>query len=393
MYEPGSFATLTRFNRRGAMLASGCHNGKVVVWDFLTRSKALVLHQHTHPITSLSWSRDNRRLLSSSLDWRIRLWNVETGEAVYTHDLGEPVLNASIHPRRDDLCVVCVPSKVPELINLREYMRKPVPTKEGAQHSLLLGALAFNRDGSMLFWGDSVGQIHVVDVEKWVETQVLSLGDEKIGIKQIVFNRKGTMFLVNSNDRKIRLFDAETLTCLRTFVDPVKKNMWKTCRFSSNSEFVMAGSADKVLSSVFFFFFPFFFVILIHSPFLLRLNITYTSGTENMEILSSRSKGPRREFWIFNGILCNPLFVLVQRAVVSFSFGAPTILNTGLHMHPTLLSCTKTKYIKSEKMSSMFWTKSTWRERRLGKRKQKKLTLILTPLSLLKDSLVKKRAI
>ena len=81
MYEPGSFACITRFNRRGAMLASGCHNGKVVVWDFLTRSKALVVHSHSHPITSLSWSRDQRHLLSSSLDRTVKRWDIERGGA------------------------------------------------------------------------------------------------------------------------------------------------------------------------------------------------------------------------------------------------------------------------------------------------------------------------
>jgi COMPASS component SWD1 len=254
VYEPGSFATLAKFNRRGAMLASGCHNGKIVIWDFMTRSKALLLHQHTHPITSLSWSRDNKKLLSSSLDGRLRLWNVEKGELITPHDMGEPVLNASIHPRNDDLCVVAVPSRPPELVNLKLFSRKAVPTKEAPVANpplssgaaiVMMGALSFNRDGSMLYWGDSVGQIHEVDVEKWQEVRCISLGDERVGVKQIVFNRRGTMFLVNSNDRKIRLFDRETLECLRTFVDPVKKNMWKTCRFSSNSEFVIAGSADK----------------------------------------------------------------------------------------------------------------------------------------------------
>ncbi len=48
IYEPGSFAGITKFNRRGALLASGCHNGKIVVWDFITRSKAVVMHSHRY---------------------------------------------------------------------------------------------------------------------------------------------------------------------------------------------------------------------------------------------------------------------------------------------------------------------------------------------------------
>ena len=47
IYEPGSFAQISKFNRRGALLASGCHNGLVVIWvsgcpsDMLWRQPAL----------------------------------------------------------------------------------------------------------------------------------------------------------------------------------------------------------------------------------------------------------------------------------------------------------------------------------------------------------------
>jgi COMPASS component SWD1 len=200
-------------------------------------------------VTSLSWSRDNRKLLSSALDWRVMLWNVETSELEASHDAGEPVLNAAIHPRNAGLCAMAVSSRVPELVDLKQFTSRPVPYAHAASHGggplVLLGALSFNRDGSMLYWGDSAGRVHVVDTVRWEEVRELSLGAETIGIKQLVFNRRGTMFLVNSNDRKIRLYSVEGFECLRTFVDPVKKNMWKTCRFSSNGEYVIAGSADK----------------------------------------------------------------------------------------------------------------------------------------------------
>ncbi len=56
VYEPGSFATLTRFNRRGTLLASGCHNGKIVIWDFMTRSKAATMHRVSRGLSFVTFA-------------------------------------------------------------------------------------------------------------------------------------------------------------------------------------------------------------------------------------------------------------------------------------------------------------------------------------------------
>ena len=37
LYELGSYAVVLKFNRRGTLLAVGCHNGKILVWDFMTK--------------------------------------------------------------------------------------------------------------------------------------------------------------------------------------------------------------------------------------------------------------------------------------------------------------------------------------------------------------------
>ena len=244
IYEPGSFGMICKFNRRGALLASGCHNGLVVVWDFMTRSKAGTLKSHAMPITGLSWSYNQRQLLSSSLDAQVILWNVEAGIADKSFNAAEPVLNSQIHPRNSRFCALAFHGRPPEEMDLETGATRPVPTSGPV--GALLGALSYNRDGSKLYWGDNAGKIHVVDTATWKEVEETSVGSDTIGIKQIVFNHQGTMILANCNDRKIRCYSVDSMeTAPRILVDPVKRNMWKTCRFSNNGEFVIAGSADK----------------------------------------------------------------------------------------------------------------------------------------------------
>ena len=73
------------FTRRGNLLAGGCKNGAVVVWDFDTHGVARVLvGGHAERVTSVSWTRSSRRILSSSADGTVKLWDLATFACVRT---------------------------------------------------------------------------------------------------------------------------------------------------------------------------------------------------------------------------------------------------------------------------------------------------------------------
>lgn len=50
-----SVALTASFNRRGSLLAVGCNDGRVVIWDFLTRGIAKIISAHVHPVTSVRY--------------------------------------------------------------------------------------------------------------------------------------------------------------------------------------------------------------------------------------------------------------------------------------------------------------------------------------------------
>lgn len=57
-----SLAVTCAFNKYGTLLAVGCNDGRIVIWDFLTRGIAKIISAHVHPVCSLSWTRNGRKV-------------------------------------------------------------------------------------------------------------------------------------------------------------------------------------------------------------------------------------------------------------------------------------------------------------------------------------------
>ena len=111
--EVPSTVSVCAFNRRGSMLAGGCDNGHVIVWDFETHGVARTLELHEAPVTSVSWTKSSRRLLSSGADGRLAVWDV-LGACVVQLLARENLefTGASTPPLRRDVCLACSSSTV-----------------------------------------------------------------------------------------------------------------------------------------------------------------------------------------------------------------------------------------------------------------------------------------
>jgi len=230
------------FNRRGTLLATGCLDGRVIIWDFDTKGIAKVLHGHVHPVTSLSWTKDGKKLLSSSTDWNINLFEVLTGNIEKKVTFESPVLFSQIAPSRNkSVCIVCPLEETPWLVNLIDGTRQPLPESQEEKEEIIEApqkkakisskgttAATFNKTGDRIFTGNSKGVVLIIETDS---LKLLSSFKVPGGapIKSILFSKDGQQFLINSTDRIIRVYEGEKLT--REFQDPVNRMQWKKCCF------------------------------------------------------------------------------------------------------------------------------------------------------------------
>lgn len=267
-----SLAVTCAFNRRGTLLAVGCNDGRIAIWDFLTRGIAKIITAHVHPVSSLSFSRRGRTLVSSSTDNTVCVFDVLTSETIAKWRFSTPVMRVQFNPRNENLILV-VPMKHAALIvhlpnsgaaasadkSMKETRNKThtiLPLDE-SDPDLNLTA-SYDRRGEFVFTGNAKGRIAVINVGSGSIAGpeiVASFRASATAIKQIEFAAKRKdVFLVNTADRVIRVYDSqEVLACgiggepeaVQRLQDLVNKTTWKKCCFAGgpDAEYVCAGSS------------------------------------------------------------------------------------------------------------------------------------------------------
>lgn len=272
-----SLAICCSFNRRGSLLAVGCNDGRIVIWDFLTRGIAKYISAHmNHPICSINWSRNGHKLITASLDNTVAIWHVLSAQCLMRWKLPSPVLKAQFNPRNDKFVLVCLVKHPPLLVEV-DYERSTIThrvlpsDKEDNDVNIVA---AFDRRGQHLYTGNTKGRLAIIKCPKTLvtnnkpdhqqgneELQIISsfriqaTGSNPAAIKEIEFSaRDKKYFLVNSSDKTIRLFDCSSAlkagiggTCdeVRKLQDLVNKTMWRRCCFSGNASSVCGGSARQ----------------------------------------------------------------------------------------------------------------------------------------------------
>ncbi|XP_063225379.1 retinoblastoma-binding protein 5 homolog [Bacillus rossius redtenbacheri] len=248
-----SLAVTCAFNKRGTLLAVGCNDGRIVIWDFLTRGIAKIISAHIHPVCSLSWSRNGHKLLSAATDNNVCIWEVLTGECHQKYHFPSPVLKVQFNPRSDKLFLVCPMRHAAVLVNI-DGTHRVAPLDDDSDLNIVA---SFDRRGEHVYAGNAKGKVLVLttaSLELKASFKVTQGTTSATAVKSIEFARRGDCFLINTADRVIRVYDTkEILACgtegepepIQKLQDLVNKTMWKKCCFSGDGEYICAGSARQ----------------------------------------------------------------------------------------------------------------------------------------------------
>ncbi|MCC5652309.1 WD40 repeat domain-containing protein [Nostoc sp. XA013] len=224
------------FSPDSSILASGCHDSSIRLWDTKTGIKIKSLHGHTGPISSVAWSSDGQTIASGSYDQTVRLWDVNTGECVRIlkgHNCG--ISAVSFNP--DNLQVA---SSGDDSIWLWELCSGKC-RKVLQNHNQIIRSLCFSPDGSILASGSDDCLIQLWDQKTGRCLKVLN-GHTGM-LWSIAWSPDGRHIASGGFDCSVRLWDIQQGECVKVLTDHTA-TVWSVA-WSPDGLTLLTGSQDS----------------------------------------------------------------------------------------------------------------------------------------------------
>ncbi len=181
------------FNPAGTLLAAGCLEGPIRLWDVATGREAARLEGHDKHSIDVAFHPDGSLLASAGLDGTVRLWSVAT--------------------------------------------HAPVAVLRG--HTEVVWRVAFSADGKLLASGSADKTICLWDVQTHKQLAVIPQGSI---VYSVAFSPDGTRLAAGCRDNTVRIFDVATrkeVAELRGHTDYVHAVAW-----SPDGTRLVSGSGD-----------------------------------------------------------------------------------------------------------------------------------------------------
>jgi len=161
------------------IIVCGCSNKKAVQWDANTASIVQEYDEHLGAVNTVTFCEDGRRLLTSSDDKKIFLW--EYGIPVVVKHIAEPTMHSvpaiALHPNKKFLIGQSMDNKIItyEAHGRFKFMGKKQFTGHiNAGYAIMPG---FSSDGRWVMSGDADGKLWFWDWQKMKNYRVLKAHD------------------------------------------------------------------------------------------------------------------------------------------------------------------------------------------------------------------------
>lgn len=214
--------TQIKYNREGDLLFSGSKDNKPNVWFSLNGERLGTFNGHQGTVWCIDVDWTSTKFMTGSGDMTAKIWDVENGKILSSIPTKSSVRTASFSYSGNqaaystdkamgqscELFVIDVRTVDQSLAEKTPIFRLPV--LQSKITSMLWGTL-----DETIITGHNDGQISLWDIRMGKELK--SVNDHTSVINDMQMSKDETMFVTASKDSTAKLFDADSLTCLKTY--------------------------------------------------------------------------------------------------------------------------------------------------------------------------------
>ncbi len=228
--------TSVSFSADGSRIVTSSNDQTAKVWDAKTGAETLTLKGHAGNVTSASFSIDGSLIVTGSSDKTAKVWDAKTGTAVFTlKGHTDSVLSASFSPDGSRI-----------VTGGEDNTAKVWDAKTGTAvlalegHTNYVNSASFSADGSRIVTGSGDKTAKVWNAKTGAE--LLTLEGHKDSVLSASFSVDGSRIVTGSYDNTAKVWDAKTGTELLTLKGHT--SVVYSASFSADGSRILTGSVD-----------------------------------------------------------------------------------------------------------------------------------------------------
>ena len=178
------------------------------VWDAESRSNILSpLVGHTHPVTSVAFSLDGKKIVSGSYDKTLRVWDAESGSSILGPLVGHTDLVTSVAFSPDGKKIVS--GSYDQTLRVWDAESRSNILSPLVGHTNSVTSVDFSPDGKKIVSGSYDQTLRVWDAESGSSILGPLVGHTD-SVTSVAFSPDGKKIVSGSYDKMLRVWDAES---------------------------------------------------------------------------------------------------------------------------------------------------------------------------------------
>jgi WD40 repeat protein len=220
------------------LVANGTGNGTISVWQIETSQKIFSGQKRSGYILGLAFTSDSKKLVVSSLDKHIEVWDIESGLCLQSWLSTAPIYNIALNS--DDRVLACAGKD--GTVMLWDITTCEI-LGEFIGHTEQVLDVAFHPQGKLLASSSADATIKLWDIAtgKCIQSFV---GHTQL-ISTISFNIAGTQLISSGFDALVKIWSLQTGQCIETLQGHSKSV--SESFFDPSGKFIVSSSQDRTI--------------------------------------------------------------------------------------------------------------------------------------------------